>query len=111
MHKEGEKGFEPGDTPFGIVVRYADTPRASGYAAATNLERLSGKGMLAAERVGAGSVILFADNPNFRAYWLGTKRLFSNSLFFARAFSSPAPRPEKLTSSYLCFLCESCLLF
>ena len=87
MHKEGEKGFEPGDNPFGIVVRYADTPLASGYASATNLERLSGKG--------AGAVILFADNPNFRAYWLGTKRLFSNSLFFARAFSSPAPRPEK----------------
>ncbi|MEL6691974.1 MAG: M14 family zinc carboxypeptidase [Pseudomonadota bacterium] len=95
VHKEGEKGFEPGDNPFGLVVRYADDPLASGYASETNLERLSGKGMLVAERVGQGSVILFADNPNFRAYWLGTKRLFSNSLFFAKAFSSPAPRPEQ----------------
>ena len=94
IHKEGEKGFEPGKNPFGLVVRYTDTPLASGYASATNLQRLSGKGMLAAERVGAGSVILFADNPNFRAYWLGTKRLFSNSLFFGKAFSRPAPRPE-----------------
>ena len=94
VHKEGEKGFEPGDNPFGLVVRYTEDPLASGYASATNLERLSGKGMLAAERVGAGSVILFADNPNFRAYWLGTKRLFSNSLFFGKAFSSPAARPE-----------------
>lgn len=94
VHKEGEKGFEPGDNPFGLVVRYAEDPLASGYASATNLERLSGKGMLAAERVGAGSVILFADNPNFRAYWLGTKRLFSNSLFFAKVFTRPAPRPE-----------------
>ncbi len=93
IHKEGAKGFEPGDNPFGLVVRYSEDPLASGYASATNLERLSGKGMLAAERVGAGSVILFADNPNFRAYWLGTKRLFSNSLFFGTAFSSPAPRP------------------
>jgi hypothetical protein len=94
IHKEGEKGFESGENPFGLVVRYADDPLASGYASATNLERLSGKGMLAAERVGAGSVILFADNPNFRAYWLGTKRLFSNSLFFGTAFSRPAERPE-----------------
>ncbi len=93
IHKEGEKGFEPGENPFGLVVRYAEEPLVSGYASATNLERLSGKGMLAAERVGAGSVILFADNPNFRAYWLGTKRLFSNSLFFGTAFSRPAPRP------------------
>ncbi|MEO0449720.1 MAG: M14 family zinc carboxypeptidase [Pseudomonadota bacterium] len=93
IHKEGTKGFEPGDNPFSLVVRYADDPLASGYASAANLERLSGLGMLAAERVGAGSVILFADNPNFRAYWLGTKRLFSNSLFFGTTFSSPAPRP------------------
>lgn len=93
IHKEGEKGFEPGENPFGLVVRYADEPLASGYASAANLERLSGKGMLAAERVGEGAVILFADNPNFRAYWLGTKRLFSNSLFFGTTFSSPAPRP------------------
>lgn len=94
IHKEGTKGFEPGENPFGLVVRYTDDPLASGYASEANLERLSGKGMLAAERVGAGSVILFADNPNFRAYWLGTKRLFSNSLFFGTAFSSPAERPE-----------------
>lgn len=93
VHKEGEKGFEPGKNPFGLVVRYAEDPLASGYASATNEERLAGKGMLAAERVGAGSVILFADNPNFRAYWMGTKRLFSNSLFFGTAFSPPAPRP------------------
>ncbi|MEM6825522.1 MAG: carboxypeptidase [Pseudomonadota bacterium] len=93
IHKEGTKGFLPGDNPFGIIVRYSDDPLASGYASETNLERLGGKGMLAAERVGAGAVILFADNPNFRAYWLGTQRLFSNSLFFATTFSSPAPRP------------------
>ncbi|MEM6666143.1 MAG: M14 family zinc carboxypeptidase [Pseudomonadota bacterium] len=93
VHKEGEKGFEPGENPFGLVVRYTDDPLASGYASDANLERLSGKGMLAAERVGQGSVILFADNPNFRAYWLGTKRLFSNSLFFGTAFDRPAERP------------------
>ena len=93
VHKEGTKGFEPGENPFGLVVRYTDDPLASGYASAANLERLAGKGMLAAERVGAGSVILFADNPNFRAYWLGTKRLFSNSLFFGTSFDRPAPRP------------------
>ncbi|MEM1036054.1 MAG: M14 family zinc carboxypeptidase [Pseudomonadota bacterium] len=93
IHKEGEKGFEPGDNPFGLVVRYSDEPLASGYASEANLENLSGKGMLSAERVGAGSVILFADNPNFRAYWLGTKRLFSNSLFFGKAFAPPAERP------------------
>ncbi|MEL6687915.1 MAG: carboxypeptidase, partial [Pseudomonadota bacterium] len=95
VHKEGTKGFEPGENPFGLVVRYSDDPLASGYASDANLERLSGKGMLVAERVGQGSVILFADNPNFRGYWLGTKRLFSNSLFFGKSFARPAPRPDQ----------------
>ena len=36
-----------------------------------------------------GSVILFADNPNFRGYWYGTNKLFLNALFFSRLFDAP----------------------
>jgi hypothetical protein len=32
---------------------------------------------------GRGKVVLFADDPTYRGYWLGTSRLFINSLFFA----------------------------
>ncbi|WP_202899693.1 hypothetical protein [Kordiimonas gwangyangensis] len=42
--------------------------------------------MLTAERMGDGAVILFADNPNFRASYLGTERLFLNALFLSKAF-------------------------
>jgi hypothetical protein len=28
-------------------------------------------------------VVLFADDPTYRSYWLGTNRIFLNSLFFA----------------------------
>ena len=46
----------------------------------------AGTPALIAERSGAGSVILFADNPNFRGYWYGTNKLFLNALFFSRLF-------------------------
>ena len=45
--------------------------------------------MAIAERMGRGSVILFADNPNFRAYFFGTNKLFMNSLFFSKGFAAP----------------------
>ncbi len=34
------------------------------------------------ERVGQGHIILYADDPNFRAYWDGLDRLFFNSILF-----------------------------
>ena len=45
--------------------------------------------MAIAERHGQGSVVLFADNPNFRAYFYGTNKLFMNSLFFSKGFQRP----------------------
>ena len=36
-----------------------------------------------------GSVILFADDPNFRGYWYGTNRLFLNALFFSKYLNLP----------------------
>jgi hypothetical protein len=31
---------------------------------------------------GSGRVVMFSDNPNFRATWYGTNKLFLNALFF-----------------------------
>ena len=41
------------------------------------------------EETSSGSVIVFADNPNFRAYCFGANKLFRNSLFFSLAFDRP----------------------
>ncbi|MEJ2257256.1 MAG: hypothetical protein P8X98_09650 [Woeseiaceae bacterium] len=50
------------------------------------LSALAGTPSLIAERSGEGSIILFADNPNFRGYWYGTNKLFLNALFFSKLF-------------------------
>ena len=76
--------------PYGTVIAYAADPVLSGYVSEENVAALAGTAALIAERVGDGSVILFADNPNFRGYWYGTNKLFLNALFFSRAFQPPA---------------------
>jgi len=58
----------------------------SGYISSRRLAELKGTSALIARRSGSGSIILFADNPNFRAFWYGTNGLFLNAIFFGRAF-------------------------
>ncbi|HZW60089.1 MAG TPA: hypothetical protein VFE85_07335 [Woeseiaceae bacterium] len=79
--------------PYASVITYATPPLLSGYASAGNRQALEGSAALIAERKGEGSVILFADDPNFRATWYGTNKLFMNALFFSTAFD---PLPEHL---------------
>lgn len=89
LHKNDEAVFGPSDNPYGTVIAYTDEPLVSGYASEDNVNALAGTPALIAERVGRGSVVLFADNPNFRGYWYGTNKLFLNSLFFSTEFDRP----------------------
>jgi hypothetical protein len=90
VHRIGTDAFAPSDNPFALPVRYADRdPILSGYASEANREMLAGAGMMHAERRGGGSVILFADDPVFRAYMKGSARLVTNALFFGDDFRNP----------------------
>lgn len=81
--------FEPPENPWATVVKIAEQPLLSGFASEEKQQELAGKAMAIAERHGAGSVMLFADNPNFRAWFFGSNKLFMNSLFFSLAFDRP----------------------
>jgi hypothetical protein len=37
---------------------------------------------------GSGKVIVMTDNPNFRAFWYGTNKLFLNAIFFGSTILS-----------------------
>lgn len=56
--------------------------RVSGLVWEEMMEALPGKVYLIDERVGQGHIILYADDPNFRAYWDSLSRLFFNSILF-----------------------------
>ena len=82
--------------PYARVAIYSDQPLLSGYTSPERIEDIKGTPMMTAERMGRGSVILFADNPNFRATYLGAEKLFINSLFFSRAFSNAYTSDEAM---------------
>jgi hypothetical protein len=57
--------------------------RISGLISDKMRNALANQSYLIDEPTGQGHVILFADDPNFRATWDSLNRLFLNSLFFA----------------------------
>ncbi len=89
LHKNFEDPMLPTQNAFATVIAYADDPVFSGFVSDENREALAGTPALIAERSGDGSVILFADNPNFRGYWYGTNKLFLNAVFFSTVFDAP----------------------
>lgn len=89
-HRNMTQTLATPENVYATVARYAaETPVLSGYASERRQEEIAGSPMLVAERLGRGSVVLFADNPNFRAIFYGTQKLFMNSLFFSDSFSAP----------------------
>lgn len=74
--------LNPGADPYGTPVVYENKPLLSGYVSKENQQLLAGSAGIVVASLGTGRVILMPDNPNFRAFWQGTERLFVNSLFF-----------------------------
>jgi hypothetical protein len=71
----------PPSTRRRVVATYAASrPRMAGHAWPETLERIPGAVFVYEERVGAGRVIAFAEEPNFRAYHRGLNRLFLNAV-------------------------------
>lgn len=62
---------------------YTENPWVCGYVHPESLARIASSAAINVAQSGKGRVILFAQNPNFRATWYGTNKLFLNALFFA----------------------------
>lgn len=80
--------LQKGENPYSTPLYYTDSPLASGYSSDKNLEQLKGSAAIVVSRLGSGRVIVMTDNPNFRAFWYGTNKLFANALFFGNTISS-----------------------
>lgn len=74
--------MEKGENPYSTPLYYTEDPLASGYVSDENAETLAGTAAIVVSRFGGGKVIAMTDNPNFRAFWYGTNKLFANSIFF-----------------------------
>lgn len=75
--------MERAGNPFATPVYYSpDDPLAAGYISGENLETAGGTASVIVSRHGNGRIISMIDNPNFRAFWFGTHKLFLNAVFF-----------------------------
>lgn len=85
VFRVGTEFYEPSDVPGASVGTYDEEhPRLSGYISDDQLEQARGAASIEALEVGDGQVILFMDNPNFRAFWYGTNGLFLNAVLFGQ---------------------------
>ena len=82
VFREGTRMFEKPSNPFSAPVTYTDKPLLAGYISKNNEDLLKGSASVICNNYGAGQVIAFSDNPNFRAFWFGTSKLFMNAVFF-----------------------------
>ncbi|MFW6027749.1 MAG: M14 family zinc carboxypeptidase, partial [bacterium] len=82
LHRNTDIVLNRPEDPFATVVQYTEKPLMTGYASERRQEEVSGKPAVVAQRLGEGTVVLYADNPNFRGTFLGTSKLFLNAIFF-----------------------------
>lgn len=83
VNKETDVTLKPVGDAFSNVVRIDAQPVVNGYLPEALRKQAAGTVWAQVARVGEGNLVLFADDPAHRKYWLGTERLLINSLFFA----------------------------
>jgi hypothetical protein len=69
---------------FQTPIYHAKNPLLSGYVSKDNLKQLENSAYGLINFYGNGRVISLLDDPNFRAFWYGTNKIFANALFFGR---------------------------
>ena len=86
-----EKSKNPYATPF----YYGKDPLQSGWVSKENADAIKNSAAVIVNTVGSGRVINIADNPNFRAFWLGGTKLFMNAIFFGRTIDAGSARGDE----------------
>lgn len=82
--------MEKSKNAYANPLVYTANPLLSGYVSEENLDRFKNSPAVTVSNVGRGKVITLTDNPNFRAFWFGTNKIFMNALFFGTAISRGA---------------------
>lgn len=82
VFKKGTLFMERAKSAYSNPVMYTQSPLLSGYISRENLSKLRGSAAVDISIFGAGKIISFTDNLNFRAYWYGTNKMFLNAIFF-----------------------------
>ena len=80
--KRGTDVVSPSGIKYSEPVNFASQPYLSGWVSEENLSRIKGAPVVSVQSIKAGKLISYHEDLNFRGTWLGTSKLFSNSVFF-----------------------------
>lgn len=94
MFKANSVFMEKPKNPYASPFVYGSKPLQSGWLSQQNYATLKNSAAVIVNTVGGGRVINIADNPNFRAFWLGGTKLFMNAIFFGRTISAVSGKAE-----------------
>lgn len=87
VFKRGTLMLEPSENPYASPLMFTDKSLLSGYSPRGFEGQLGGSAAVIVSGRGGGRSINFADNPNFRAFWFGTNRLFMNAIIYGNTIS------------------------
>lgn len=87
VFKRGTLFFEPSNNVYATPAIYKEKPLLSGYLNKIYEGKIDSSAAVVVSGVGRGRTIAMNFNPNFRAFWYGTNRIFLNSVFFGSAIS------------------------
>lgn len=76
--------------PYATPAMFTKDPLLAGYIHPKQKPLVAQSAAIAVGGMGRGRVICFAGDPNFRAFWYGTNRLFANAIFFGNLVSTDA---------------------
>jgi hypothetical protein len=94
LFKANKVFMEKSKNPYATPVFYQSAPLQSGWLSKENYEAVKNSAAVVVNAVGSGRVIAIADNPNFRAFWLGGSKLMMNAVFFGRIIDAASARVE-----------------
>jgi hypothetical protein len=94
LFKANKVFMEKSKNPYATPFYYGNKPLQSGWVSRENLDAIKNSAAVVVNTVGNGRVINIADNPNFRAFWLGGTKLFMNAIFFGRLIDAASARTE-----------------
>ena len=87
--------LEPSKNAYATPVVFTKTPLLSGYMHKAYDKQLNSSGVVVVGSSRSGHTVLITINPNFRAFWYGTNKLFLNSLFFGSVIRGSSARGEE----------------
>lgn len=80
--------FEKPSNGYAAPINYTAAPLLSGYIPPNFTSQISKTPAVVFDAHKQSKIISFLDNPNFRAFWYGSNKLFMNAIFFGQLIST-----------------------